>query len=1796
MRISRYAFRTGAVVVLALVWFLAGGSPAPREGDEDGGLFLARGGGRALEPREEAHGHLHGHDHAGEDPGCCARPDPAFFAAGKSPDRLVPIGVERDRELAGVDVEVARGQVLFKIEKETAEDALLAIERRFGKAPKSLGGLGLYLLEAGERADLALAVREVAGFSGVAYAEPNYVARPSDDHNDEAGHRHGHGHNHEGVVAPDRLADCNCCNFASIGLPKAWERTTGRSEIVVAVLDSGLDTAHEDLAANVGAGAVDLVNDDDETEDILGHGTAIAGLIAARGGNEYGITGVCWQATLLPVKIADSRGVATFAAMARGILHAVEHGARIINISMGSRADSQALRDAVRFAYEKGVLIVAPAGNDDTNLEMVPARYPEVLSVASTASDGNLATTTSLGFATDIAAPGENLITTCPQSLYSPVSGTSCASAIVAGAAALVLSVEPSLDGRQVAAILKRTAKPIPAVEEQFGIFGFGRLDVPAALAEASTGFVDAGIRRVRVLPERAKPGQTVRVLAEVANLGNRDLAGLSVGMAGAGKIEPASIESLPVGESRTVEFEAVASARANWTVEIAPLRQGEGNGPLPLPWTGDARSANDRASVPLRIARGNVRELAIAGLAFEDLSFEGGRVRYAVTVENRGNVEAAGVALDLSVAGDREYHSERVALPVLAPGASHVVESAWTVPAETPAEKLGLDIRIRSAGRDREPRNDSATFTFFLSHPDAEVARLQYQQSGDVEFIGDAPFRVESSRPYVPVIVFVPDNGGRGRERYLELTETKIAWSETPSGSWNLVYHDTKGAPPALVAEGLTIVDEDGKGLVGPGGAPDANLFGDQRLTEHGRHNILRVPLAALGVTEPPAKPVDRYIDMSIRWRFQRKIFFFFTWVKKKTYHQVLKISVTPYQLPRLPGNGHYYDCHFHTTAEWYHASPWAIFAPEKAYGGPIQMIRETAYAMGLIPSTEAIRDKIITTDHNCFFWDVDRSGNPVLNDPDQRPPYGPTSAARSVRPDGTIASEWQRYVDLFGIGAGEEVSFSQGQAYGLLPIGAHMLSHRGAHIDGTWHGGSDFAKLIGEGGPLYLDEVLHRLAKENRTESRHAFAYAAHPFSGQGWSDEHLDQALGLSEKYRTDRYVHPESREFVFKGLQLMNGRSARSLPSKEIDFVDMFPIADPEWQKGDAKWDAGWHDSLAPWHEYIANGLTWSFSAAKDRRFVRKVFGEAGTDAHGDFNYSTGRLATLIKIKATYSVDSTGWGMVRTYAFPDGKEGTTPGEQFMNAMADGNTVMTDGPIAMFDMDSDGRFDSEKILWHAERRHENVEGRLGGEGVFDGGRTMLVRKGSADAVFRYLYTNTPEFGSDGGRIRWIKIYKDEPGRPNPVRTTKKTTFYIFTTEHKELVSVGSLAPEKADEWNYEFLDPSQEGAQNAPAAYSLGFFTGNTDPDKDTIGVEEYRCYTNPVWALPVEFRFRVRAVDLDAKAIPAGGLSVELVFPVTMAEEDPGLELKILDAAGNSTDGSVPPIARFGNGSWLAASGVAASVYSAVNLSPIPLTGPVHPEPGKITYVVYTRAIPKDMHRNALNRIAGTLALEQGTGGGGGGGGGGNGGNGNSGGNAGNGSGSGSGSGVGSGSSSSSGASGTSGSSGSSANSSGGKSITSPTSSSGSSSSSTPASTDTKKKDKGPLGIGGCFVATASYDETRGTEEVENVAGAYRLSTQRKRDLDLLRDFRDEVLLSTAPGAAFVRFYYEEGPAAAGWLDSHPAAKGPVRVALAPAVLAARILLGRAPIEALLLSLFAGLVLFRRRVARQGDALL
>lgn len=266
---------------------------------------------------------------------------------------------------------------------------------------------------------------------------------------------------------------------------RAWQYSTGAG-VTVAVIDSGVAATHPDLKDQVLPG-LDLVNPKggDGTADEAGHGTTVAGLIAGRNDDSEGVVGLAPGVKILPVRVLDAKNeYKDPAVIAEAIVWAVDRGAKVVNLSLGSGTSSAELAEAVDYAFARDVVVVACVGNAIPNGPKRiwhPAREPGVLAVTALRPDGQLWQDSLTGAETVLAAPGSGLIGARPGGKYNEVAGTSFAAPLVSAAAALIRSQSPQLSAPNVIQRLISTARDegAPGRDTQYG---FGLVDPAAAL------------------------------------------------------------------------------------------------------------------------------------------------------------------------------------------------------------------------------------------------------------------------------------------------------------------------------------------------------------------------------------------------------------------------------------------------------------------------------------------------------------------------------------------------------------------------------------------------------------------------------------------------------------------------------------------------------------------------------------------------------------------------------------------------------------------------------------------------------------------------------------------------------------------------------------------------------------------------------------------------------------------------------------------------------------------------------------------------------------------------------------------------------------------------------------------------------------------------------------------------------------------------------------------------------------------------------------------------------------------
>jgi subtilisin family serine protease len=316
---------------------------------------------------------------------------------------------------------------------------------------------------------------------------------------------------------------------ADIDAPEAWDIETGNPNLVIGVIDTGVDYNHPDLVGNIWTNPGEIAGDgidndnngyiddirgwdfaynDNNPMDVQGHGTHVSGTIAGKGNNGVGVTGVAWNAKIMPLKFLDDTGSGSTSNAISAINYATAKGVKITNNSWGGGGYSQALYDAINAAGQQGALFIAAAGNESNNNDTLPS-YPasynlaNIISVASTTRTDSLSSFSNYGLTSvDLGAPGSNIYSTTPNNTYSTYSGTSMASPHVAGAAALVWSENPTWTAQQVKNTLMNTGDSIAALAGK--TVSGKRLNVFNALAAANLPSVTVSVSPATVQEDGA--------------------------------------------------------------------------------------------------------------------------------------------------------------------------------------------------------------------------------------------------------------------------------------------------------------------------------------------------------------------------------------------------------------------------------------------------------------------------------------------------------------------------------------------------------------------------------------------------------------------------------------------------------------------------------------------------------------------------------------------------------------------------------------------------------------------------------------------------------------------------------------------------------------------------------------------------------------------------------------------------------------------------------------------------------------------------------------------------------------------------------------------------------------------------------------------------------------------------------------------------------------------------------------------------------------------------------------------
>lgn len=347
---------------------------------------------------------------------------------------------------AGVSTEKAKG--LFKSHGATFMDENMPIRVHRIRVPEN----------ARDKVKAALSKNP-----NVSFAENNYIA--------------------ESGFIPNDIRYSSQWHLPKISAPEGWDITTGSNSEPIAIIDSGVDGSHPDLAGKVVTG-FNFLTDNTDTHDVLGHGTAVAGTAAAGSNNITGVAGLAWENPIMPLVVLNSNDYATYSDIAQAITYAVDMGVRVINISIGGSSSSYSLQNAVTYAWNNGAIVFACAHNYSTNSPYYPAACENAIAVSATTASDTLAGFSNFGSWIDISAPGTSIFTTTKGGGYGSWSGTSFSSPLAAGLAALIFSANPQLSNADVVNVIKQNADDLGVLGFDTS-FGYGRINVQQSLIAA---------------------------------------------------------------------------------------------------------------------------------------------------------------------------------------------------------------------------------------------------------------------------------------------------------------------------------------------------------------------------------------------------------------------------------------------------------------------------------------------------------------------------------------------------------------------------------------------------------------------------------------------------------------------------------------------------------------------------------------------------------------------------------------------------------------------------------------------------------------------------------------------------------------------------------------------------------------------------------------------------------------------------------------------------------------------------------------------------------------------------------------------------------------------------------------------------------------------------------------------------------------------------------------------------------------------------------------------------------------
>lgn len=1183
-------------------------------------------------------------------------------------------------------------------------------------------------------------------------------------------------------------------------------------------------------------------------------------------------------------------------------------------------------------------------------------------------------------------APADHEYLGAPGGTTREGTGSSLAAAYVAGVVGLVKTVQPALSPGAIRSLLMATTVPLAPgrlssrdpggrVDAQAAL----RRVLPGP--SASGRIADLRVSFAELLPRRPKPGQQGRVRLRLENAGTLpmtlDDASLRLWRGGAAEVFEAGTGTLAPGEWRWLELPYVARATAGpdplvvevgdqpgHSLAVPNSSTVPGNDALPVlnlsvepPAEDDriipAQAAAERAT-EIEVVRADVRDVELSSLEqAPGTERDPDRFVLLATFVNSGNVTlTAGVqaqleTIPLARLPDVPWQpGERRTLRLVVEKSAFPAEPDWR-------------IRLSSTVDDDEPAND--TLTVRVGSGVLEHFRPAYGDfyggffdGSDVIF--DAPYRIDVNSPYVPILTFIPQwqepsvmitgytvyarearplpagstrgdfewawraisstpvfAARRSEKKRLNTTTERIVGMPR-SSSFMDAGTRSPGWTPEIVTEdgGLSIVREDG-------GISRPVFFGPTLITdnEYGAwHRVLRVPWreATTDFQARRAGGTMYFLTMLSLWVPR------LNWgADREQYWAVLK--VTKDKLPEVTGPfaGRYYDAHFHTIAEGATGGGLRLggFRPAQSWGAPLVMVAEAAFAHGFTgsPALSNQRDLVITTDHNQFY------SQPGASIPrDWSPGSGPTAGM-------TGPMEFATMRRLFGNAAGEEVSI-----VGDTIPGRHLLVYGSPHFEGPWHGGMLLPN------PNTTASVLARM-KTSPALPIGAGAFPAHPFSvvpaakSPEWQSSNVEELLGLWPFTGNDSFTNAHVP--LGRGYQVWNMKADAIYPAVNLEVDGGQPrldqermhradawafLGDPRWQT--VRWLLQFRHDQERWMQFIRAGLNHEEGADAGVRFIRKAYGLGGTDAHGDFNYTTDLSTTIASNSAGHfgfyalrpgsgeedpAWTRNAWGRVRTVALAPTRDPT----EALTAMMQGNAIITDGPLIKIAIDGDARLRLDRTTNKLEYDHLSraapfqvafdEDGRMGGTGPAGGGGTALLlfpeRAGARPAPWiRYQSRSPSQMAESGGSLAEISLWN----LPSPRSAWNQLPLCQIDTQgwnddeayHKELFP--GWAPSGPE--NGAVLARASTARITRTSASTTICQTWFTNPDGGVVNGGQLSIgLSNPAWWAAGTYRIEVSA---ECRGPNTGALVRDVKATVTLPLSMAAPRLVFLEALGSN----------------------------------------------------------------------------------------------------------------------------------------------------------------------------------------------------------------------------------------------------------------------------------------------------------